>query len=152
MDSLAQAPAVPSLLPAPKQIAPGPAETVEGAHHHEVAHGAGADGAAEKAIEKSVEGGVGAATLAFGDDGLASVLAEVADVVEPDAHAVGLNNLGCGDFEISIPWPQVGRLGEGTGQQGGPSRGLPVFGRGAIRNVRRQTCGFSERFGEAAHV
>ena len=93
-----------------------------------------------EAVQKTVERDIRAPSLALGDDGLAPVFAEVAHVVEPDAHAVGLNNLGCGVFEISIPWPQVGRLGEGTGQQGGPRRGLSIFGRGVIRHVWRQKC------------
>src|SRR5260370_10275788 len=130
--------AVPALLPAPQQLSARLPEPVEGAHHDEVAHSAGADGAAPKAVDEIVEGGVDA-TGAFGDDRLATILAEVADVVEADAHAVGvLNRQGCRGFEIPIPWPQVGRLGEETGQKGGPRRGLPIFGRGAVMRASRQ--------------
>src|SRR5260221_13684065 len=130
--------ALPALLPTPQQLSTWLPEVIEGAHHEEVAHGAGADGAAAKAVDEIVEGGIGAAG-AFGDDRLAPILAEVADVVEADSHAVGvLNRQGCRSFEISIPWPQVGRLGEETGQKGGPRRGLPIFGRGAVMRVWRQ--------------
>src|SRR5258708_20159863 len=101
--------AVPALLPAPQQLSARLPEPVEGAHHDEVAHSAGADGAAPKTVDEIIEGGIGA-TGAFGDDRLAPILAEVADVVEADAHAVGvLNRQGCRAFQISIPSPQLDR-------------------------------------------
>src|SRR5436305_7810815 len=84
LDSLAEAAAVPPLLPAPEQLAAGPAEAVERADHDEVAHGFGADRAAAKAIEEVVERGEGAVAIALGDDGVPAGLAEVADVVEAD--------------------------------------------------------------------
>src|SRR6266849_6998249 len=122
-DAASQSVAVPSLLPAPEQLAAWPAEPVEGADHDEVANGVGADGATAESVEEIVEGGEGAGPGAFGDDRVASVLAEVAHVVEADAHGVGLlNRQGCQVFGIHIPWLQVCRWGEGTGQEGGPRR------------------------------
>ena len=87
--------AVPSLLPAPEQLAPRLAECVEGADHDEVADRARAHGRAAQPVEKIVEGGV-RAVGALIDDRLAPVLAEVADVVEADTHGVGhrLNRQG----------------------------------------------------------
>src|SRR5713226_7637642 len=60
LDAAPQSVAVPSLLPAPEQLAAWPPEPVEGADHDEVAHGVGADGAAAQAVEEIVERGVGA--------------------------------------------------------------------------------------------
>src|SRR5207248_9132217 len=55
-DAAAKALAVPSLLPAPQQLAAGFAERVERADHGEVAHGAWTDGSAAEAVEEIVEG------------------------------------------------------------------------------------------------
>src|SRR5207245_8718819 len=113
--------AVPSLLPAPEQLAPRSTEPVERAHHHEVSHGARTDPTASEAIDEVVERGVGPVVLPFLDDGLATFFAEVADVVEADAHGMGvLMRQGWRVFKIHIPWPEVGRLGDDIGQYGGP--------------------------------
>jgi len=86
---------VPSLLPAPEERAARIAEGVEGADHDEVADRARADGAAAEAAEEVIEGKKRAAALAVGDDRLAPLFAEVANVVEADAHGVlGLNREG----------------------------------------------------------
>ena len=91
------------------------AETVERAHHHEVAHGAGPDGSAAQAVQEIVEGPIGAA-LALGDDCVPALLTKVAHVFEADAHGVlGLNRQGSHPFQISIRFAAVCRLGEGTG-------------------------------------
>src|SRR4029077_5878805 len=120
-----EAVAVPSLLPAPQQLAPGLTEGVETADHHEVAHGAGANGPAAQAVEEIVER-LEWAALAFGDDRFATVLAEVADIVEPDTHGVfGLNNLGSQGPEIAILFLAVCRLGVGPcREEGGPRRAV----------------------------
>src|SRR5258706_16328864 len=112
---------MPPLLPAPQELAPGLAERVEGADHDEVAHRTRTDGAAAKAVDEIVERPVGAAP-ALDDDGLASVLAEVAHVVEPDAHrVVSLNRQGFDIFEIAISCVLACRLGVGTcREEGGP--------------------------------
>src|SRR4029077_3928512 len=91
LDAAPQHAAVPSLLPAPQQLAAWPAEPVERADHDEVADGMRADGAAAEAVEEIVKRGVGAAADALGDDGLASILTEVADIVEADSHRPGQN-------------------------------------------------------------
>src|SRR5882672_5466520 len=94
--------AVPSFLPAPQELAPGLPECVEGADHHEVAHSARADGPAAQAVDEVVERFVGAA-LALGNDCLAALLAEVAQVVEAYAHRVlGLNRQCSSSFQIAI--------------------------------------------------
>ena len=140
LDAAPQAAAVPALLPAPQELAPGLAEGVEGADHHEVAHRAGADGAAAQAVDEVVEGFVGA-VLAFGDDGLASVLAQVAHVVEPDAHGVlGLNRQGSTrsrNRRSVAPWSC--RLGVGTLPGGGwaPRWGVDVAGAGGCDWLRQ---------------
>src|ERR1700730_2429904 len=101
--------AVPTLLPAPQKLTPRPAEPVERAHHHEVANGSGTDRSAAEAVDEVVEGGVRAVLFSFLDDALATFLAEVADVVEADAHGVGvLNRQGWGAFKIRIAWCEVG--------------------------------------------
>ena len=61
---------------------------VEGADHDQVADGTRADWASAQPVEEVVEGPVGPAPAPFFDDRFASVLAEVADVVEADAHCV----------------------------------------------------------------
>ena len=131
---------MPSLLPAPQELAPGLAEGVEGADHHEVAHGAGADGAAAQAVDEVVEGYVGAAR-AFGDDRFAAVLAEVAHVVEADAHGVlGLNRQGSIGLEIAIRLRQACRLGVGTcREEGGPRANCEKRRQGSIGSGRQRT-------------
>src|SRR5712691_11919211 len=120
--------AVPSLVPAPEEFPSRPAEPIEGADHYEVAHCTGANGAAAEAVDEIVEGGVGAGVGAFVDDRLAAVVAEVAHVVEADTHPVCvLNNLGWRGFEISIPWPEVGRLGEEPDKREGPAGVCPFL-------------------------
>ena len=97
------------------------AETIESADHHEVAHGARADGSAAQAIVEVVEGSV-SGMCALRDDGLATFLAEVAHVVEADAHCVvGLNRQGSSGVEIAIGFEAVCGLGEGARlEEGGP--------------------------------
>src|SRR6202166_5292856 len=88
LDALAQALAVPPLLPAPEELAARLAKRVEGADHDEGADRARADRRAAQPVEEIVEGGVWAVGT-LRDDRLAAFLAEVADVVEADAHGVG---------------------------------------------------------------
>ena len=95
VDPAAEAFAVPSLLPSPGELAPWPAQGVESADHDQVADGTRTDRPATQAAQEIVEGSVWTIGIALVDDRLATVLAQVADVVEADPHRmVSLNRQG----------------------------------------------------------
>ncbi len=80
---------MPTLLPSPRELSARLAERVEGAHHGEVADGSRSDRPATQPSEEVVERAIGATSAALVDDRLATFLAQVADVVEADAHREG---------------------------------------------------------------
>src|SRR5207244_1608037 len=106
----AQALAVPSLLPAPQQLPARLAQRVERADHGKVAHGAWTDGPTAEAAEEIVEGLVETAPVAFLDDGLAAFLAQVADIVEADAHGIGSRTAPPGAFGADLPGERGGEV------------------------------------------
>src|SRR6202011_593407 len=95
LDPSAQAVTMPSLLPAPEELAAGLGERIEGTDHDEVANRARPNGGAAKSVEEIVEGRVRSVGTLI-DDCFAAVLSQVPHVVEADAHGVGqgLNRLG----------------------------------------------------------
>src|SRR2546425_6739052 len=86
VDASPQAFAVPPFLPAPQQLAPRLAESVEGPDHDQVADGARADRSTTQPAQVIIESRVWPAPVTLVDDRLPTLLAEVAHVIESDAH------------------------------------------------------------------
>ena len=86
VDAAPESFAVPPLLPAPQQLATGLSEPVEGADHDEVADRTRTDRSAAEPAQVIIESSVRSAAIALADNRFAALLAEIADVVEPDTH------------------------------------------------------------------
>src|SRR6266508_5192586 len=108
VDPAAEAFAVPSLLPSPGELAPWLAEGVEGADHDQVADRTGTDRPTTQPAQEIVERPVWTFGVAFLDDRLATLLTQVADIVEADPHRV------LARFAASAGKCGIGRVGKGA--------------------------------------